>query len=301
MKHVLTNRLAENDHKPTENFRTQFKTKPKTGSKPTDASQPTCFGSSLDRLCKRIRTVQDMVAHMHYYLEMAGPGKVRVLQPRSEARQQRRTIPCLVECKESVLARQELERARAKPFASEQRSSADTGGGIWALFSVEELAELGWVEPDALAPSAMPCGVQEGSVKAVCRSPKSQRCHPARRAGSRNKINQAAKPALTVAVVLLMLLRLMASAFLGQCVRWIWGALRCGVVFIKMSVRGIMSLCQPVGERTPSWAQQRRRKKRRMRAWPARTAKPSHHQTPAALYYLRHLRSIAAAAHGCKA
>ena len=242
-----------------------------------------------------------MVAHMHYYLEMAGPGKVRVLQRRSEARQQRSTIPCLVECKESVLARQELERARAKPFASEQRSSADTGGGIWALFSVEELAELGWVEPDALAPSAMPCGVQEGSVKAVCRSPKSQRCHPARRAGSRNKINQAAKPALTVAVVLLMLLRLMASAFLGQCVRWIWGALRCGVVFIKMSVRGIMSLCQPVGERTPSWAQQLRKKKCRMRAWPARTAKPSHHQTPAALYYLRHLRSIAAAAHGCKA
>ena len=78
-------------------------------------------------------------------------------------------------------------------------------------------------------------------------------------------------------------------------------ALRCGVVFIKMSVRGIMSLGQPVGERTPSWAQQLRKKKCRMRAWPARTAKPSHHQTPAALYYLRHLRSIAAAAHGCKA
>ena len=242
-----------------------------------------------------------MVAHMHYYLEVAGPGKVRVLQPSAEERQQRRTIPCLVECKESMLARHRVERERANAHAAEQRGSVDTGGGVWAFFSADELAELGWTQSDAVAPCAKSCNAQEASVKAVCRSQRSQRCHPARRARQRNKIKEAAKPALTVAAALLMLLRFMASAFMEQCVRWIWWALRCGVVFIKMSVRGIMSLCQPVGERAPSWAQQRRKRTCKMVAWPARTAKASHHQIPAALHYLRHLRSIAAAAHGCKA
>ena len=142
---------------------------------------------------------------MHYYLEAAGPGKVRVLQPSAEERQQRRTIPCLVECKESMLARHRVERERANAHAAEQRGSVDTGGGVWAFFSADELAELGWTQSDAVAPCAKSCNAQEASVKAVCRSQRSQRCHPARRARQRNKIKEAAKPALTAAAALLML------------------------------------------------------------------------------------------------
>ena len=242
-----------------------------------------------------------MVAHIHYYLEMARPGKVRVLQPSAEERQQKRTVPCLVECKESVLARLELEGESSNTCASEQRGSVDTGGGVWAFLSAKELAELGWTQPDASAFIATPCNAQDASVRAGCRSQRSQRRHPARRPRQGNTIKQTAKAALTVAAVLLMLLRLIMSAFLGQRVRWVWRALKHGVVAIKISVGGIMSLYQLAGERTAPWRTQRRKQTCRMAAWPGCTARPSHHQTPAALYYLRHVRSIAAAAHGCKA